>query len=186
MRKVIVSNFVSLDGFMARPNGELDWFVVNEEFFDYANDLIKKVDTILYGRVTYEGMARYWPTVTSPDDIMAERINNLPKLVFTKTLKSVSWGDYNTVRLAKDSLGDEVTKLKQQAGKDIVIYGSGNIASQLTQLGLIDEYQLVVCPVVLGKGLPQFRNIDPSIKLKLLETTPFKSGSILLKYAPAA
>jgi len=186
MRKVIVSNLVSLDGFIARPNGDLDWFVVNDEFFNYSYDLLTKVDTILYGRVTYQGMASYWPTVTNPDDKTAERINNLPKVVFSKTLSSTPWGQWNNARLVKDNIGAEVTRLKQQSGKDMAIYGSGSIVSVLAQLGLIDEYQLVVCPVILGKGVSQFQTVEPSIKLNLLKSTPFKNGSVLSYYAPAA
>ncbi len=183
MRKVIVANMLSLDGFMAGSNGETDWFQVGGEFFEYAKDLLTQVDTILYGRVTYEGMSSYWPTVTYENDFMANRINNLPKVVFSTTLDTGSWGKWNNARLAKDAVG-EIATLKQQSGKDMVIYGSGGLISSLAQHDLIDEYQLVVTPVVLGTGKPAFENIKQRFNLKLLKTVPFKEGSILLYYQP--
>jgi dihydrofolate reductase len=183
MRKVIVANMVSLDGFMAGANGETDWFHVGNEFFEYAKDLLTKVDTILYGRVTYEGMASYWPTVTDENDVMANRINNTPKVVFSTTLENVSWGKWNNTRLVKDAV-DEVKKLKQQSGKDMVIYASGGLISSLANHDLIDEYQLVVTPVVLGSGKPAFEGIKQRLNLKLLQTKPFKEGSVLLYYQP--
>jgi dihydrofolate reductase len=143
------------------------------------------VDTIIFGRITYQGMASYWPTVTSPDDVMADKMNRLPKVVFSKTLDGTPWGEWNNARQVKDNIGAEITKLKQQPGKDMVIYGSASIVWELSQLGLIDEYQLVICPVVLGSGIPQFNHVDHALKLNLLKSTVFKSGSILSCYAPA-
>ncbi len=186
MRKVIVSNLVSLDGFIARSNGDLDWFVVNDEFFNYSYDLLTKVDTILFGRNTYQGMANYWPTANPGDSPMVDKMNQHTKIVFSTTLDSTPWGAWNNARLVKDEIGAEITNLKQQSGKDMVIYGSGSIVSILAQLGLIDEYQLVICPVILGKGISQFKDVEPSIKLNLIESRPFKNGSILSYYTPSA
>jgi dihydrofolate reductase len=183
MRKIIVSNLVSLDGFMAGPNGELDWFVVDEEFNDYANDLLSKVDAILFGRVTYQLMADYWPTpsATTNEPLIADKMNNLPKIVFSKTLEKVEW---NNSRLVKDNIAEEISKLKQQPGKDMVIFGSGSIVSTFTQHGLIDEYRITVNPVVLGSGKPLFKSIKDRIKMKLLKKKTFDSGVVLLYYEP--
>ena len=181
MRNIIVSNFVSLDGFMGGSNGEIDWFVAGEEFFNYTKALLGQVDTILFGRVTYEGMARYWPNATDADPFMADKMNNTAKVVFSKTLDKVEW---NNTQLVKSDIGAAVSKLKGQPGKDIVIYGSSSIVSVLSQCGLIDEYHLVVVPVVLGSGRPLFEGISQSIKLKLLRSETYKNGVVFLAYEP--
>jgi dihydrofolate reductase len=175
---------MSLDGFMAGPGGELDWFVVNDEFFEYSKDLLNNVDAILFGRVTYQGMASYWPTATVNDSILADRMNNLPKIVFSKTLDSAEWGKWNNATVVKDNIADEIVKLKQQPGKDLVIFGSQSIVATLTQLGLIDEYQIIVNPVVLGRGKPFFEGVAKQIKLHLLWTKNFSTGVVVLAYEP--
>jgi dihydrofolate reductase len=186
LRKVIVSNMVTLDGFFAGPNGELDWNVVDEEFNKYAFDLLNAVDTLLFGRVTYQGMASYWPTpaAITADPIIADKMNTIPKVVFSKTLDKVEWGKWNNARLVKDNIADEISKLKQQPGKDMVIFGSGSIVSTLTQLGLIDDYRMIVNPVVLGSGQPLFKDMAKPANLKLLRTKTFKTGVVLLNDEP--
>src|SRR6266487_4407120 len=170
MRKVILSNLVTLDGFFAGPNGELDWFIVNEEGKKDANDLLSKVDAILFGRVTYQLLADYWPAAatnpsTSKSDLeIADKMNNLPKIVFSKTLQEVKW---NNSRLVKENIAEEISKMKQQPGKDMVIFGSGSIVTTFMQLGLIDEYRILVNPVVLGNGKPLFTDINDKQNLKL-------------------
>ena len=181
MRKIIVSNPVSVDGFFEGTNKEIDWFVVEEEFFEYAREVLNSVDMILFGRVTYQMMASYWPNATDGDAVITHKMNHLTKIVFSKTLKQVAW---NNSRLAKGNLAEEVTKMKQQPGKDIVIFGSGNIVSQLTESGLIDEYRLVVNPVILGEGNPLFKGLHSKIDLKLLRTKTLNSGVVILYYAP--
>jgi dihydrofolate reductase len=181
MRKVIVSNMVTLDGFFAGANGEIDWFVTDDDFFEYAVDLLRRVDTILFGRVTYEGMASYWVTVDESDAI-SERMNNLPKVVFSKTLETVDW---KHSRLATQGLAEEIQYLKQQAGKDMVVYGSGEIVSQLARLGLIDEYHLIVVPTILGKGKPLFESAEKPVNLNLLRSRTLNKGVIILFYEPA-
>jgi dihydrofolate reductase len=180
MGKVIVSNLVTVDGFFAGPNGEIDWFVWDEELRDYSIDLLSTVDTLLFGRVTYQLMANYWPTATE-DAIIAERMNNLPKIVFSKTLESVEW---KNAKLVKEIIPEEILKIKQFPGKDMVILGSGSIVSTLTQLGLIDEYRLIVNPVILGNGKPLFKGLKDRLNLKLLKTKAFSSGNVLLSYQP--
>ena len=188
MRKVILSNSVTLDGFFAGPNGELDWFIVDEEFKQYANDLLSNVDALLFGRVTYQLMADYWPAAatnpsTSKSDLeIADKMNNLPKIVFSKTLQEVKW---NNSRLVKENIAEEISKMKQQPGKDMVIFGSGSIVSTFMQLGLIDEYRIIVNPVVLGSGKPLFKGMNDKQNLKLLKTRVFSSGIVILFYEPA-
>jgi dihydrofolate reductase len=188
MRKVILSNEVTLDGFFAGPNGELDWQIVDEESHQYAIDLLSHVDTLLFGRVTYQLMADYWPAAatnpsTSKSDLeIADKMNNLPKIVFSKTLQQVEW---NNSRLVKDNIAQEISKMKQQSGKDMVIFGSGTIVPTFMQHGLIDEYRIIVNPVVLGNGKPLFKGINDKQNLKLLKTRLFDSGIVILFYEPA-
>ena len=183
MRKIIVSNYITLDGFFAGPNGEFDWFVWDEETAEYSKSLLTSIDTILFGRVTYELMAGYWPTASPPaeDPVIIDAMNNLPKIVFSKTLDKVEW---KNSRLVKENIAGEVATLKQRPGKDMVIYGSGSIVTTLTQLGLIDEYRIFVNPVVLGSGKPLFKGLNDRLNLKLLTTKTFNCGVVLLHYQP--
>jgi dihydrofolate reductase len=184
MRKIIVSNYVTLDGFFAGPNGEIDWFVWDEETAEYSKGLLSSIDTILFGRVTYELMAGYWPTASPPaeDPVIIDAMNNLPKIVFSRTLEKADW---KNSRLVKGITAEEILILKQQHGKDMVIYGSGSIVSTLAQLGLIDEYRLFVNPVVLGSGKPLFKDTKDKLTLKLLKTKKFHCGVVLLHHLPA-
>ena len=179
MRKIIVSNLVSLDGFFEGVNKEIDWFTVDESFFEYARQLLNDVDTILFGRITYQMMAAFWPNAIDEDAVITHKMNHLPKIVFSKTLKKVEW---NNVKLVKGNLSKEVKSLKEQPGKDIVIFGSGTLVTQLTQLGLIDEYRIIINPLLLGKGNAMFKGIDDKINLKLLDTKVLKSGVVILYY----
>lgn len=179
MRKIIVSNFVTLDGFFAGPNGELDWFVWDDQMAQYSKDLLGSIDTMLFGRVTYDLMRGYWPTATTEDPIITDAMNNSPKIVFSKTIAEADW---KNTRLFKEINKDQILKMKQQPGKDMVIYGSGSIVSAFARLGLIDDYRIFVNPVILGSGKPMFRDITNRINLKLLETRMFDSGVALLRY----
>ncbi len=183
MRKIIVSNYVSLDGFFAGPNGEYDWFVWDEETAEYVKKMLGSIDTLLFGRVTYELMAGYWPTASPPteDPVIIAAMNNLPKIVFSKTLEKVEW---NNSRLVKDNILEEVARLKQQSGKDMVIFGSGSIVSAFTQSGLIDDYRIFINPIVLGSGKPLFKGLHERLKLILLSTRTFQCGVVLHHYVP--
>lgn len=183
MRKIIVSNLVSLDGFMAGPNGEIDWFLWNEETAQYAKELAESIDTILFGRVTYELMASFWPTpaAASEDPVITEYMNSSQKIVFSKTLERADWKNSRVIREINQ---DEILKMKQKPGKDMVIYGSGSLVSSLTQLGLIDDYRIFVNPVVLGQGKPLFKDLKDRHELKLINTKIFKNGVGLLHYEP--
>jgi dihydrofolate reductase len=181
MGKIGVFENVSVDGYFAGPNGEIDWFVGDEESAQYAKDQSNPTNTILFGRVTYELMASYWPTADAMknDPIVAEIMNNLPKIVFSRTLEKVEW--HNT-RLVKDNIEEEIKKMKNQPGKDMVILGSGSIVSAFAQRGLIDEYSFMVNPIILGGGRSIFQGIKDRLNLKLMETRKFKSGNVLLHY----
>jgi dihydrofolate reductase len=183
MRKVIVSNLVSLDGFISGPNGEIDWFSWDKELENYSKEQLGSMGTILFGRVTYELMASYWPAATAAtdDQMIIDAMNNLPKVVFSRTLDKVEW---KNSRLVKENIAEEITKLKAQPGKDMVIYGSGSIVSALARAGLIDEYRIFVNPVVLGGGNPLFQDIKSKLNLKHLNTKTFGSGLVLICYRP--
>ena len=183
MRKVILFNMVTLDGFFAGPNGEIDWHNVDAEFNEFAIDQLNSADGLIFGRVTYQGMASYWPTPTAiaNDPIVTGKMNNIPKIVFSKTLEKVEW---NNTRLVKGNLVDEISKLKQQPGKDWFIFGSANLAAIFTKNGLIDEYRIMVNPVVIGSGEPLFKGITATLKLNLIKVRTFHSGNVLLYYQP--
>jgi len=183
MRKVIASPFVTLDGFFAGPHGELDWAVGGEEFDrDLLPELLRRVDAIVLGRVTYQELAAYWPFASTEDDRNAELMNTIPKIVFSKTLSTVEWGKWQNARLVKDDPAETIANLKQQPGRDMAIFGSGGLVSQLAQRGLVDEYQLRVHPVVLGSGKPFFKDLKEQMKLKLLDSRAFPSGVVVLSY----
>jgi len=183
LRNIIVFDNVTLDGFMAGPNGELDWAIQDDEITQYSKAGQGSTDMFLFGRVTYDMMASFWPTPAgkSVNPVFAEALNNSAKIVFSSTLQKADWQHTKVVRELRK---DEILKLKQQSGKNMMIFGSGTIVEQLTNLGLIDEYQLMVNPVILGKGKPLFKDIQGRMKLKLVNTKTFSSGVVLLQYQP--
>ncbi len=183
MRKLFAFNLVSLDGYFEGLKRDISWHNVDAEFNEYAVEMLNSVDTLLFGRVTYELMASYWPTpdVMKNDPIVAERMNSLPKIVFSRTLDKVEW---QNTRLVKDNIEDEIKNMKKQPGKDIALLGSGSIMSEFAQHGLIDEYRIMVNPVVLGSGNPLFKGIKDRLHLKLLKTRTFRNGNVLLYYEP--
>ncbi len=187
MRKIIATEFYTLDGLMSDPEDKMEWVITSfdPELGKYESDLYDKADTLLLGRMTYKIFESYWPTVaTNPDfpkeDIeMAYKLNNITKIVFSKSLKKVQWK--NSIILNEIS-PKEIIRMKQSSGKHILIVGSASIVQQLTNLGLIDEYHLVFHPVILGKGKALFKNVENQIKLSLLKTTVFQNGVILTCY----
>lgn len=182
MRKIIVSNLISLDGYFEGMNQDLSWFKVNEEFFDFARRQLQEADAFLFGRITYEHMAAYWPNAKDNDAVITEKMNSLQKIVFSKTLEKVEW---NNSRLVKEQAFDEVKKLKQQPGKDMLIFGSGTLVSAFTQMKLIDEYRLIINPVILGNGNPLFKSLNEKLDLKLVDSKTLSNGVIILYYQPA-
>ena len=180
MRKLFSFNMISLDGFFEGPNQDIDWHNVDEEFNDFAIEQTSSIGTLLFGRITYQLMAGYWPTSAAlkDDPAIAELMNSTPKIVFSRTLKKADW---QNTRLVKDSIAEKILKLKQQPGKDIAVFGSANLLSTLIQLDLVDEHRIMIAPVVLGKGNPLFKE---KLNLKLLRAQTFKNGNVLLCYAP--
>lgn len=183
MRKVTVFNFITLNGCFEGPKRDISWHQHDAEGTEYAVEGLKSGNTLLFGRVTYEMMASYWPTPVAlkNDPIVAERMNNADKIVFSRTLKKAAW---NNTRLVKDHIEEEIKKMKQLPGKNMTILGSGSIVTQLAEQGLIDEYQIMVDPVVLGGGTPIFKGIKHRLDLKLTATRTFRNGTVLLCYQP--
>lgn len=183
MRKLIVANMVTVDGFFAGPNGEIDWHNVDEEFNEYALAFLDTIDTLVFGRVTYEVMASWWttPDALADDPEVAGKMNALAKVVFSRTLAGVDW---QNSRLVTGDIADEVARMKDQQGKDMVIFGSGSIVAQLAEAGKIDEFRVIMNPVVLGAGRSQFAGVGARLPLKLIGTQAFRSGNVLLRYAP--
>jgi dihydrofolate reductase len=141
------------------------------------------VGAILFGRVTYEGMASYWPTpaAQSNDPEVANLMNTLPKVVFSTPLQEAEW---NNTRLIKDNVAEEILKMKQEPGNDLAVFGSANLLSSLLRMKLVDEHRVMVNPVLIGSGTPLFKNIAQKVNLKLVKTRAFKSGNVLLYYQP--
>ncbi|MFZ0211620.1 MAG: dihydrofolate reductase family protein [Candidatus Acidiferrales bacterium] len=188
MRKLIVFDHITLDGYFCDPNGDMSFFhnrFKDDEFYSFAVDNIKAAGALLFGRVTYELMVAYWPTADAikADPAIAERMNTLPKFVFSRTLAKTPW---NNTQLMKGDLVSEVRKLKEAPGNRIAILGSGNIVAQLAPHGLIDEYEIVVNPVAIGAGRTIFERINAPLNLKLTKTRAFRNGNILLCYEPMA
>lgn len=187
MRKVIFLIHVSLDGFVAGPNGEMDWMVYNDEVEQYSHDLHATTDAAIYGRVTYEMMNGYWPTVLSnPDSAEGDRAHarwyeNATKIVISKTWKA---DPAKKEIVLGENIEDEITRIKAQSGKNLWLLGSPAAAQTLIRLNLIDEYRLNVNPVILGSGKPLFAHDESKLNLKLIEAKTFKGGVVALRYEP--
>lgn len=191
MRKLIVFNHVSLDGYFTNGNGQFDWARHGNDDPEYAAFVAQNASGeghLLFGRVTYELMVSYWPTPIAEKHMpeVARGMNSMRKTVFSRTLDSVSWNNTQLIHPANDDLAAEVRKLKEQDGPGMVIFGSGSLIAQLAPTGLIDEYQLVVNPVALGKGRSLFENIPSLLPLKLASSRTFKNGKEYLSYVRAA
>ncbi len=184
MSKMIVFNMVSVDGFFEGPHGEIDWHNVDQEFNEFAIDQLKSAGGLIFGRKTYIGMASYWPTPNAiqDDPEVARLMNSIPKIVFSRTLEQAEWSN---TRLVNEDALLEISRLRQQAGKDWFIFGSGNLVSYLTQNCLIDEYRLMINPVILGGGRTLFTGIQNRLDLDLLNTRTFRSKNVLLTYRQA-
>ncbi len=179
MRKVVMRNLVTLDGFFEGPKGwDIDWHetVWGEELERLSLEQSKEAGALLFGRITYEGMGSFWP---SEKGAIADFMNSIPKVVFSKTLKEAKW---NNSRVVNGKPEVEVAKLKRQAGKDLFIFGSANLSSTLMQHGLIDEIRLGVTPVILGRGNPLFKASPDRMRMKLIDARPTKSGCVILRY----
>jgi dihydrofolate reductase len=185
MRKIISFMHISLDGFVAGLNGELDWVKIDEEIFDYVGNRTSEGDTALYGRVTYQMMENYWPAAADKPNASKHDIEHskwykkVHKVVLSKTMNAA--GLTNT-EIISDNLLDRIREIKQEAGSDILLFGSPTATHSLSQLNLIDGYWVFVNPIILGKGIPLFVDIKDKIKLNLLTTRRFTSGVTELNY----
>ncbi len=181
MRKLIVFENVTVDGFIAGTDEEIDWAIRDDEVTENSREGQGITDLFMFGRVTYDMMASFWPTPVgkSANPVFANALNNTPKIVFSRTMGKADW-EHTTV--LKELTTEEILRIKQEPGQNIMIFGSGSLVGQLTNLGLIDEYHLMVNPVLLGKGKPLFNNIKDRMNLKLFNTKTFRSGIVLLQY----
>ena len=190
MARLVAFNNITLDGYFAGKNGDFSWAkgYVDPEFHAFIADNAKSGGMLLFGRITYQLMASYWPTphARESEPVVAGRMNDLPKVVFSRTLDAAPW---NNTRLVKGDMVQEVRKLKKEFAEDITILGSGSIILQLAQEGLIDEYQIVVNPIVLGGGRTMFegiKGIKGTVSLKLTKTRSFGNGNVFLSYEVVA
>ena len=185
MRKLTVFNHVTLDGFFTDKNSDMSWAHTNNdpEWNAFTTENAKGGGVLLFGRITYTMMASYWPTPAAlkqfPD--VAEGMNNLPKVVFSRTMDKATW---KNTKLVKSDPAAEVRKMKKAPGQDMVIMGSGTIVSQLAQAGLIDEFQIVVNPIIIGEGRTLFEGLKNRLPLKETKTRTFKNGNVLMCYEP--
>lgn len=188
MRKLVLFMHISLDGFAADANSGLGWISYDGELQQYADGIVATVGSPVYGRVTYELMAGYWPGVlNNPDEderskAHAQWVDKATKIVFSRTMKTADWN--NTI-VINDNVAEEINKLKEEPGKDLVIFGSPGLAHSFMELDLIDEYQLTLNPVILGSGIPIFDKIKNKTNLKLVKATPLKNGVVGLHYERA-
>lgn len=183
MKRIFAFLVVTVDGYYEGPNQELDWPNVDDEFNDFSVEQLDEVDTLLFGRITYELMAGYWPTPAAAEDDprITARMNSIPKLVVSRTLRDAEW---DNTRLISDGVAEELTKLKQEPGKDIAIFGSSELTVSLMKMGLVDELRIMVNPLILGAGKSLFTTAAERIPLKLVRTRTFESGNVLLYYEP--
>lgn len=190
MRRIIVDALISLDGYLSDANGEIDWFTQEEDFNEaegkaWSLEMLRRADTILFGRVTFDGMAEWWPSETArrvmPE--IAQHLNGTAKIVFSRTLKSTAW---ENTTILPDASKEVILELKQRPGRDMLILASSSLVSSLMRDNLIDEYWIRVVPVVLGTGRPLFKDQSERHKLRLVSCRAFKSGVVALRYEPKA
>jgi len=186
MRKLSVFDQVSLDGYFADANGEMNFARKGDrdpEWDAFVSGNASGGGTLLFGRVTYQMMAGFWSTPFAAETmpVVAERMNALSKVVFSRTLREAAW---NNTKLVNGDLAGEVRRLKHEAGGDLTILGSGSIVAQLTQYGLIDEYTIVVVPIVLGSGRSLFEGVARNVPMNLVASRVFNNGNVVLTYVP--
>jgi dihydrofolate reductase len=186
MRKIVLFMHISLDGFAAGPNGEMDWIHVDDEIFDYAGNQTDDADAALYGRVTYEMMDSYWPTAgdqpgASKHDIRhSQWYNSVDKIILSRSFEANNVKHGTVIR---DNIHERITNIKQQAGKNILIFGSPTAVQALLRENLIDEFWFFINPIVLGKGKSFFDGVVENMKLKLISTNVFSCGVVCLQYS---
>lgn len=187
MRKLILEEWLSLDGYAADKNGQLDFFPSTEanKYSDHDQlKFLESIDTILLGRITYKLFVDFWPTATTDTEIIADKLNSLPKIIFSNTLKKAPWGKWPEAQIISGDAAQEVKKLKAKDGKDMVLWGSISLAQSLIKENLIDEYHLQVCPTITGGGRLLFPDLEGYKKLKLVNVRKYDTGVMFLHYEP--
>jgi dihydrofolate reductase len=181
MAKIILFNMITIDGYFEGPGNDISWHSVDAEFNEFAIEQLNNASTLIFGRKTYELMASYWPTdaALKDDPVVAGLMNSLPKIVFSKTLKDVNWSN---TRLHTGNLKKVCSDLKSGNKKDIFVFGSADLASDMIKLNLIDEFRMIISPVILGEGVPLFRSSSGKINMKLIRSKEFKNGNVLVVY----
>lgn len=183
MGKLSVFHFTTLNGFYKGPDNDISWHRHGAEEADFSAQSLESGNTLVFGRITYEMMTDYWssPMAAQNDPVVAEGMNRAEKIVFSRTLPGVSW---NNTTLIRGGLEEEIRKRKEIPGKNMTVLGSGDIVRQLADFGLIDEYMVMVDPVILGSGTPLFSGISHPVNLRLAKQHTFSSGVVLLTYVP--
>ena len=185
MRKLVSFMHVSLDGFVTGPNGEMDWILVDEEIFDYAGYRTNEADTALYGRVTYDMMEGYWPTAADQPNASKHDIEHskwyekVEKVVLSRSMKGKT---LPKTKIVSNHISEEINQLKKIPGEEIIIFGSPSASHALMQENLIDEFWVFVNPILLGQGIPLFKDIKQRVKLKLIKSHAFSCGVVCLHY----
>jgi dihydrofolate reductase len=188
MRKLILEEWMSLDGFVADKNGQLDFFTgysTEENSYSDKEQLhfLQSVDSIILGRKTYELFVDFWPKASTEEEIIADALNSIPKYIVSGTMQHAVWGNWEKPGIISSPLIENVVQLKNRSGKNIVIWGSISIAQALMKAGLIDEYRIQLCPVILGGGRPLFDTTDFHQELTLMELRRYPTGVVFLRYA---
>lgn len=188
MRKITVFDFTSLDGYFSGPGGDTSWHqhsAAGSEEGDFSGQNAQSESVLLFGRTTFEMMRSFWPTATAAEQMpeTADGMNKSPKIVFSNTLTEPGW---NNTTILKGDIVAQMKKMKETPGKDMTILGSGSIVRLFTEHKLIDEFHIMIDPVLLGKGKTLFEGMEKPVKLELIDTRIFKSGAILASYAPAS
>jgi dihydrofolate reductase len=183
MRKLLSFMVVTLDGYYEGPDGEFDWPNVDDEFNEFAISQMNDIDTLLFGRNTYEGMASYWPTPEAKEDdpAITDRMNTIPKVVFSSTLDRAEW---QNTELVTGDVAETIAALKRQPGRDLALFGSPTLTASLIEEGLVDELRVMVQPILLGAGKSLFAALSRRVPVELQRTTIFHSGNVLLVYRP--
>ncbi len=188
MRRIVMLEHVSLDGYLAGPNGEMDWIKVGDEMWDYVDPLTANADAAIFGRKTYEMMHYYWPTAgdqpnaTEHDKNHSRWLNAATKILVSSTTENASWAGRDNVTVIRDDLAGRMRELKQQPGKDMLLIGSVSVARALIGDGLVDQYRLMLNPVVLGKGMPLYPDGGAKQTLELVESRALSNGVVALSY----
>lgn len=185
MRKLIIDSIISLDGYYTDPNNSIDWFDFDDGEQEWSKDILRRVDTMIYGRRTYEEFGAFWPTPQPEtigfDSFLIQQLRELPKIVFSRSLTSAPWKPSTIMR---ENPSEAISKMKRESGKDMVIIGSGSIVTSLVREGLVDEYRIRVRPIILGAGKQLFSDRNARHPLRLVSSKQFDNGVMGLHYEP--